>query len=127
MATQLLRDITPSIVSPPLAPLESVAIPTVSVNDTHSQLNTTRVDRIVAVSSEEMLRSALADARAEGNAICIAGGRHAMGGQQFATGAVLIDMRAMNRIVALDVERGIVEAEAGIQWPELVDGLIKIQ
>lgn len=127
MATQLLRDITPSIVSPPLSPLESVAIPTVSVNDTHSQLNTTRVDRIVAVSSEEMLRTALADARAEGNAVCIAGGRHAMGGQQFATGAVLIDMRAMNRIVALDVERGVVEAEAGIQWPELVDGLIKIQ
>jgi FAD/FMN-containing dehydrogenase len=127
MATQLLRDTTPSIVSPPLSPLESVAIPTVSVNDTHSQLNTTRVDRIVPVSSEATLRAAIADARAEGNAVCIAGGRHAMGGQQFATGAVLIDMRSMNRIVALDAERGIVEAEAGIQWPELVDGLIKMQ
>lgn len=127
MATQLLRDTAPSVVSPPLAPLESVAIPTVSVNDTHSQLNTTRVDRIVAVSSEATLRAAIAEARAEGNAVCIAGGRHAMGGQQFATGAVLIDMRSMNRIVALDAERGIVEAEAGIQWPELVDGLIKMQ
>ena len=50
-----------------------------------------------------------------------------MGGQQFATGAVLIDMRPMNRIVAFDAERGIVEAEAGIQWPELVDGLIALQ
>jgi FAD/FMN-containing dehydrogenase len=127
MAIQLLRETTPSIASPPLSPLEGVAIPTVSVNDTHSRLNTTRVDRIALVDSEATLRSALAAARVEGNAVCIAGGRHAMGGQQFATGAVLLDMRGMNRIVALDAERGIVEAEAGIQWPELVEGLIEMQ
>src|SRR5262249_17242918 len=59
--------------------------------------------------------------------ICIAGGRHAMGGQQFATGAVLIDMRPMNRIIALDAERGIVDVEAGIEWPQLVHGLIALQ
>jgi FAD/FMN-containing dehydrogenase len=127
MATQLLRDTTPSIASPPLSPSAGVEIPTVSVNDTHSQLNTTRVDRIVAIDSEATLRATLAAARAEGKPVCIAGGRHAMGGQQFATGAVLIDTRSMNRIVALDTERGIVEAEAGIQWPELVDGLITMQ
>jgi FAD/FMN-containing dehydrogenase len=127
MATQLLRDITPSIASPPLSPLEGVDIPTVTVNDTHSQLNSTRVDRIVAIDSEATLRATIAAARAEGKPVCVAGGRHAMGGQQLATGAVLIDTRSMNRIVALDAERGIVEAEAGIQWPELVGGLIKMQ
>ncbi len=89
MPTQLLRDPAPSIASPPLSPLEGVDIPKVSVNDTHSQLNSTRVDRIVAVDSEAALRATLAAARAEGNAVCVAGGRHAMGGQQFATGAVL--------------------------------------
>ena len=50
-----------------------------------------------------------------------------MGGQQFASGAVLLDIRPMNRSSALDAERGVVEAEAGIQWPELVDGLIAMQ
>ena len=33
----------------------------------------------------------------------------------------------MNRIVSLDRSRGIVEAEAGIQWPELIHGLIAMQ
>src|SRR5262245_1707582 len=110
MSTQRFRDSAPSVASPPLSPLEGVDLPKIFVNDTHSQLNFTRVDRIVAVDSEAALRTAIAAARAEGKPVSIAGGRHAMGGQQFATGAVLIDTRALNRIVALDSERGIVEA-----------------
>ena len=74
----------------------------VGVNDIHSQLNATHVDRVVEVSSEAALRGALAAARAAGKSVCVAGGRHAMGGQQFAAGAVLLDMRPMNRIVSLD-------------------------
>jgi FAD/FMN-containing dehydrogenase len=97
------------------------------VNDIHSQLNPTRVDRVVAVESEEALAAALAAARAEGKPVSVAGGRHAMGGQQFADGAVLVDTRPMRRIIALDVERGVVEAEAGIEWPELIDGLVAMQ
>ncbi len=99
----------------------------VAVNDIHSQLNLTQVDRVVAVDSEATLRAALNAARAEGKATCIAGGRHAMGGQQFASDAALLDTRPMKRIVQLDSEHGIVEAEAGIQWPELVDGLLAMQ
>jgi FAD/FMN-containing dehydrogenase len=99
----------------------------VSVNDLHSGLNPTTVDRIIAVDSEAMLGGALKAARGEGKAVCIAGGRHAMGGQQFAQDAVLLDMRRMNRIIGLDSERGIVEAQAGIEWPELIDGLLAIQ
>jgi FAD/FMN-containing dehydrogenase len=97
------------------------------VNDVHSQLNSTRVERVVDINSERALRKALADARAQGKPVCIAGGRHAMGGQQFAEGAVLLDTRPMREILKLDAERGIVEAEAGIQWPELVDGLLAMQ
>jgi FAD/FMN-containing dehydrogenase len=99
----------------------------VLVNDIHSKLNPTNVDRIVAVYSEATLAGALRAARAEGKAVCIAGGRHAMGGQQFAHDAVLLDTRSMRRILHLDGERGIVEAEAGIQWPDLIDGLLTIQ
>jgi FAD/FMN-containing dehydrogenase len=97
------------------------------VNDIHSQLNPTRIERVVDIDSETALRRTLAAARAQGKPVCIAGGRHAMGGQQFAEGAVLLDTRRMRKIVRLDAERGIVEAEAGIQWPELVEGLLAMQ
>ena len=77
--------------------------------------------------SEAALAAALAAARTAGKPVCVAGGRHAMGGQQFAEGAVLIDTRPMGRILGLDAERGVVEVEAGIQWPELIHGLIAMQ
>jgi FAD/FMN-containing dehydrogenase len=99
----------------------------VLVNDIHSQLNPTRVDRIVAIDSEATLRAALAAARSEGKPVSIAGGRHAMGGQQFAEDAILLDVRPMRRIIELDAEHGVVEAEAGIQWPELIERLIAMQ
>jgi FAD/FMN-containing dehydrogenase len=110
----------------PCAPARADAT-TVLVNDVHSQLNATRVDRVVTVSSEETLAATLAAGRSAGKPVCVAGGRHAMGGQQFAADAVLIDTRPMQRIIALDAERGVVEAEAGIEWPQLVDGLIAMQ
>jgi FAD/FMN-containing dehydrogenase len=97
------------------------------VNDVHSQLNATHVDRVVTVDSETALRRAIRAARRAGKAVAIAGGRHAMGGQQFVTDAVLVDTRAMRRSLRLDAARGIVEADAGIEWPELVDRLIAIQ
>jgi FAD/FMN-containing dehydrogenase len=99
----------------------------VLVNDIHSQLNPTRVQRIASVGSEGELRAAVTAARTSGRPVCIAGGRHAMGGQQFASGAVLIDTRAMRRILSVDAERGVVEVESGIQWPELIDRLVAMQ
>jgi FAD binding domain len=43
-----------------------------------------------------------------------------MGGQQFGNDTLLIDIRKMNRGLRLDRNRGILEAEAGIEWPELI-------
>jgi FAD/FMN-containing dehydrogenase len=99
----------------------------VLVNDIHSQLNPTAVDRVVAVDSEQGVAAAVRAARAEGRPVCIGGGLHAMGGQQFAADAVMLDTRAMKRIVELDRVRGVVEVEAGIQWPELIQGLLTMQ
>src|SRR6185312_6410913 len=59
--------------------------------------------------------------------ICIAGGRHAMGGQQFAENGLLLDTRRFDRVIALDTEQGLVEVEAGIQWPALVRRLHELQ
>ena len=56
----------------------------VSVNDLHSRLNPTVVDRIVDVRSAADARAAILAAAAEGKVICVSGGRHSMGGQQFA-------------------------------------------
>ncbi len=99
----------------------------VLVNDIHAQLNPTRVHRVASIDSVAALRATLKRARADGKAVSIAGGRHSMGGQQFGAGTVLIDTRPMNRVIGLDQERGIVEVEAGIQWPALVEALIRMQ
>lgn len=99
----------------------------VLVNDIHSQLNPTRVREVVAVSSPADLQRALARAAASEQAISIAGGRHAMGAQQFAEGSMMLDMTRFNRVRSFDRAKGIVEVEAGIMWPALVDYLLKAQ
>ncbi|MEW6681913.1 MAG: FAD-binding oxidoreductase [Nitrospirota bacterium] len=99
----------------------------VLVNDVHSQLNPTQVDRVLAVDSLTALRSALDTARRAGKTVSVAGGRHAMGGQQFGADTVLIDTRPMNRVLDLDAVRGVVEVEAGIQWPDLIKALVALQ
>jgi FAD/FMN-containing dehydrogenase len=97
------------------------------VDDVHSQLNRTRVDAVVEPTSVGDVQRALAFARRHGRAVSIAGGRHAMGGQQFAEDAMLLDMRGMRRVRGLDAERGIVDVEAGIEWPELIAALARLQ
>ncbi len=91
----------------------------VLVNDIHSQLNATRVHRIVQPETLDAVRSALRVARREQRAVCIAGGRHAMGSQAFATNGALIDIRNLDRVLAFDTTRGVIEVESGIQWPKL--------
>lgn len=87
------------------------------VNDVHSQLNRTWVARVRKPASTEELQTLIRSTRGP---VCTAAGRHAMGGQQFATDATLLDMNAMRRVLAFDRERGVIDVEAGIQWPELL-------
>ena len=93
--------------------------PGVLVNDVHSRLNATRVLRVETPTGPEALAAAVRSASASGRAVSIAGGRHAMGGQQFGTDTVLLDTRRMSRVLELDRQRGEIEVEAGIEWPEL--------
>lgn len=97
------------------------------VNDIHSRLNATEVAAVIEVESIQAIQSAVHAVRARGGAIAVAGGHHAMGRQQFATGGTLLDTRAMNRVLAFDHERGTMEVEAGIQWPGLIDFLVRNQ
>ena len=79
------------------------------VNDVHSQLNPTRVDHIVRVDSLEVIRTTILKAKREGKAVSIAGGRHAMGGQQFGADTVLIDTGQYKRVLSFDSNRGLVD------------------
>ena len=99
----------------------------VIVNDVHSELNATRVHGIAEPESLDDVRSALRTATREHRAVCIAGGRHAMGGQAFATDGVLIDIRGLNRVISLDTEHGLAEIESGMQWPQLFTELFSAQ
>ncbi|PYL26246.1 MAG: hypothetical protein DMF37_02790 [Verrucomicrobia bacterium] len=70
------------------------------VNDVHSQFNRTPSRK--------------------GLPISLSGCRHSMGGQQFATDSICIDTRSLDRVISFDQEHGLIEAEAGIQWPKLI-------
>ena len=70
------------------------------------------------------VRKAFALANTEEKNICIAGGRHSMGGQPFAQDGVLIDIRKLNRVLGFDAERGLIELEPGVMWPQLLDFLV---
>src|SRR6188472_171201 len=95
----------------------------VVVNDIHSELNETEVAEVVGVSSPADVQRAISRAATDGLPVAIAGGRHAMGGQQFCAGGILLDTRALDGVVAFDPDAGTIEVEAGVQWPGLIDYL----
>lgn len=93
------------------------------VNDIHSALNATRVAKIRQPRSLADICASVAEAARNGMAVAVCGGRHAMGGQQFAADAMLLDMRHMRRVLAFYAAAGLIEVEAGIEWPQLIDYL----
>src|SRR5262245_31168182 len=97
------------------------------VNDVHGQLHPTRVERIARPGSPCALRRLLAYASRRDLSVCLAGGRHAMGAQQFATDGLLVDTRRLNRVLDFDPDAGTVRVQGGIQWPQLVEWLLHEQ
>jgi len=95
----------------------------IRVNDIHSQLNATFVQQVFTPASIDECHSIVHKARQSGKMVSLAGGRNSMGGQQFAEGSVMIDTRSLKRVLSFDRERGLIEAEAGIEWPELIQYL----
>jgi FAD/FMN-containing dehydrogenase len=83
------------------------------LNDVHSALNPTDVDRIERPESVAALQALVRAAAREGRALSCAGGRHAMGGQQFASGERHIDLTGLNAVLAADASKGLLRIEAG--------------
>ncbi len=90
------------------------------LNDVHSQLNATTVARIERPQTLSELQAVIRQAKAQGLKISVAGGRHAMGGQQFATGSLHVDMTGLDRVLAADPDRGLLSIEAGADWPTII-------
>ena len=108
-----------------LSPFQAALAETsgVVVNDVHSQLNRTIVERVSCVKSMKEIQESFKRAAKSGDRISLCGGRHAGGGQQFGENTTLLDTLGMNRILRFDREKGFLEVEAGIRWPELLEYL----
>lgn len=97
--------------------------PGVPCNDVHSRLNPVRVAQVLRPRTTNEVAAAIAGAGRAGMAVSICGARHAMGGQQFGEGTLLLDLSDLKHLGPVDRERGWVEAGAGMTWPELIAGL----
>jgi FAD/FMN-containing dehydrogenase len=97
------------------------------VNDVHSQLNRTRVRELLRPLTRDELAEIVHSGSQKGLPISVSGCRHSMGGQQFATDGICIDTRGLDRVISFDQERGLIEAQAGIQWPKLIRTYLNAQ
>jgi len=91
------------------------------LNDVHSQLNETEVLQVVRPETLLEIQDLVKDAKEKRTPISVAGGRHAMGGQQFANKSLHIDITAMNRVLDTDPEKGLLHIEAGADWPRIIE------
>jgi FAD/FMN-containing dehydrogenase len=92
-----------------------------TVNDA-SCLSRTPVAGVLTVRREADVAAALAFARANSLTVSAAGVRHSMGGQAFAPGGVMLDMRRLNAI-ALDPARRTVTVGAGATWHDIQNAI----
>src|SRR5437868_9205510 len=97
------------------------------VNDVHSQLNRTRVRELLTPRTREELAEIVRSTSRKDLPISVSGCRHSMGGQQFAADSICIDTRSLDRVISFDQERGLVEAEAGIQWSKLIRAYLEAE
>ena len=92
-----------------------------TINDA-SCLSRTSVSGIVAVRSVQDVAAALIWAQAQGLKVSAAGVRHSMGGQAFAPGNVVLDMRGLNS-VALDAAARTVTVGTGATWHQIQNAI----
>jgi FAD/FMN-containing dehydrogenase len=97
------------------------------VNDIHSRLNETAVERVLRPRTIGEVQRVVAAAARERRPVSVCGGRHAMGGQQFGTGSTLIDMTELSRPIGLDLERGLLTIESGADWRQVIQATHDLQ
>ena len=97
------------------------------VSDIHSGMNTVWHQEVIQIDSVLKIQETVRRAKKQGLAIAICGGRHAMGGQQFAHAGVLLNMRSFDRVLRFDSIQGTIKVQAGIIWSDLIERLGDLQ
>src|SRR5437899_12554898 len=83
-------------------------------------VNRTRIRELLRPGTRDELAAVLRSASVKGLSISVSGCQHSMGGHQFATDSICIDTRSLGRVISFNQEHGLIETEAGIQWPQLI-------
>jgi len=95
-------------------PVERPASPII-INDV-TQLNPIPVSDVIAPTTVEEIVTAVRD---RAGPISIGGGRYSMGGQTATPGALQIDMRQFNRVLAFDSIGKTITVQAGARWRDI--------
>jgi FAD/FMN-containing dehydrogenase len=99
-------------------PVERPAGPPI-VNDV-TQLNPIAVSRVITPTTTEEIVAAVRD---HPGPIAIGGGRYSMGGQTATEGALQIDMRGFNRILAFSPTEKTIRVQAGTRWRQIQEAI----
>jgi len=91
-----------------------------AVVDDVTRLNPVAVDRVVVPRSVAEVQRLV---RSRAGPISIGGGGFSQGGQTRTEGALMLDMRGMDRVLALDVPAKTITVEAGITWREIQEAI----
>ena len=89
------------------------------VNDI-TGLNPVPLEGVIVPTTVEEIVEAV---RTHEGPIAIGGGRYSMGGQTAAPGALQIDMRRFNRILALDTAARTITVQAGARWRQIQEAI----
>jgi FAD/FMN-containing dehydrogenase len=96
------------------SPVERPPAPT-TINDV-TQLNPIVVNEILTPTTIEEIVAAV---KSHAGPVSIGGGRYSMGGQTATPGAVQIDMRTFNRVLAFDRAGKTITVQPGIRWRQI--------
>jgi FAD/FMN-containing dehydrogenase len=98
-----------------LVPASAFSRQTATVNDV-TWINPIVVDSVLAPTSIDEIVAAV---RAHPGPVSIGGGRYSMGGQTATEGALQLDMRHFDKVVAFSQEKKEITVETGITWRKL--------
>lgn len=88
------------------------------IND-FSNLNQTTVNRILYPKNYKQIKQILLKAKQKNLKVSMAGKRHSQGGHAFYNNAVVIDIRRLNKIVNLDLDKKIIRVQTGVTWQQI--------
>ena len=84
-----------------------------------SRLLPRRVLRVEPVRKVEQLQEVLAEARAGGLKVSIAGSQHSQGGHTYYDDAIVLQMHSFNEVLEIDKEKLQIRVESGCTWDQL--------